>query len=367
MQLLLSIALLIILPAPAAAPSPPSRAAAPQIRLAESPEYYGRFLKGERFVRRIVVHNDGDAPLNIVRVTPKCSCSRIGEYDKVIAPGEKGEIEMEVDTNKIALGNQEKDVNIISDDPVSPRTVYLFRVSLDALVEPPLTLAEAPGSNPTTTSRPKAKPIEGALVRGLFDEPKQSTVILRSTGVPFQVGEIETEHGRCTVKEVKAVREGYEYYVTVSAPAASEPGETRDTLRATLTAAGDRTVHWSEEIVIRHHDYVHVEPASGVQLLNKDTDPLLKENPAPVVRTLRVKGAEGRSFEILSTRLEGLPEGSFEVEVEPVTPGQDYAVKVILREYQTKVFLRGKLLIETSEPKVGTIPVKIQALFGKRR
>lgn len=367
MQTLLSIALLTLSPTFVAASPEPTGAAAPQIRLAESPEFYGRFLKGERFVRTIVVHNDGDAPLNIVRVTPKCSCSKIGEYDKVIAPGEKGEIVMEVDTNKIALGNQEKDVNIISDDPVSPRTVYLFRVSLDALVVPPLTLADAPESNATTTSRPRPKPIEGAVVRGLFDVPKQSTVILRSSGVPFEVGEIETEHGRCAIEDVKAIREGYEYYVTVSAPAASEAGETRDTLRATLRAGGDRTVYWSDEIIIRHHDYVHVEPAGGVQLLNKDTDPLLKENPAPVVRTLRVKGAEGRSFEILSTRLEGLPEGSFEVEVEPVTPGQDYAVKVILREYQTKVFLRGKLLIETSEPKVGTIPVKIQALFGKRR
>lgn len=360
-----------------------ARAGAPKIRLEESPEFYGTFYKGERFVRKIVVHNDGDAPLNLIRITPKCSCSRIVTYPKVIMPGEKGELEMEVDSDRIAVGNQEKIVSLITDDPVSPRTVYAFRVTNRESFAPARTrvgtaakpAASQPKSAPAT-SRPKDSKDprssaeftlrDGASLRGLFDQSKRAVIEIRSNTTDFKIKGVTSVDGRFRVDGFESAGSGRRYWVTVSADAVLKPAKAVGKLQVVADFQG-RTVYWQTPLAIEHFNYVWLDPGNSIRLLNRDTDPLLQPNAPPIIKTLRAKAAEGLEFKILATRFEGIPEGIFEAEIVPKVPGRDYEIRIILREYPKKTFVRGKLLLETSEAKVGTLEISIQAIFGKRR
>lgn len=62
---------------------------------------YGTIEKGANGVRVFEFTNTGTAPLIISRVTSTCGCTVPKKPEKPILPGEKGEIEVKYDTQRV--------------------------------------------------------------------------------------------------------------------------------------------------------------------------------------------------------------------------------------------------------------------------
>ncbi len=72
---------------------------------------YGEVAKGSEGIRTFVFENTGDAPLMIEGVRSSCGCTIPKKPEKPIAPGEKGEITVRYDTNRIGVFRKTITVN----------------------------------------------------------------------------------------------------------------------------------------------------------------------------------------------------------------------------------------------------------------
>jgi len=79
---------------------------------------YGSIEKGSTGLRVFMFENKGDAPLVITNVKSSCGCTIPKKPEAPIAPGEKGEIQVNYDTNR--LGVFRKTITVSTNDPTSP-------------------------------------------------------------------------------------------------------------------------------------------------------------------------------------------------------------------------------------------------------
>jgi len=82
-------------------------------------------------VGTIPIMNDGDKPLEILRVSGPCACFMGSSGDKVVLPGEGGLIIVEFDKNKIDSGAVKQLVTIKTNDPKNElvRVYFTFEVA----------------------------------------------------------------------------------------------------------------------------------------------------------------------------------------------------------------------------------------------
>ena len=72
---------------------------------------YGDITKGSNGVRTFTFENTGDAPLEIQGVRSSCGCTIPKKPEAPIAPGEKGEITVRYDTNRLGVFRKTITVN----------------------------------------------------------------------------------------------------------------------------------------------------------------------------------------------------------------------------------------------------------------
>ena len=72
---------------------------------------YGEISKGSDGVRTFTFENTGDAPLEIQGVRSSCGCTIPKKPEAPIAPGEKGEITVRYDTNRVGVFRKTITVN----------------------------------------------------------------------------------------------------------------------------------------------------------------------------------------------------------------------------------------------------------------
>jgi hypothetical protein len=72
---------------------------------------YDEITKGSDGVRTFTFENTGDAPLEIQGVRSSCGCTIPKKPEGPIAPGEKGEITVRYDTNRIGVFRKTITVN----------------------------------------------------------------------------------------------------------------------------------------------------------------------------------------------------------------------------------------------------------------
>ena len=72
---------------------------------------YGEISKGSDGVRTFVFENSGNAPLEIKAVRSSCGCTIPKKPEAPIAPGDKGEITVSYDTNRVGVFRKTITVN----------------------------------------------------------------------------------------------------------------------------------------------------------------------------------------------------------------------------------------------------------------
>ena len=72
---------------------------------------YGEISKGSDGVRTFIFENTGNAPLEIQGVLSSCGCTIPKKPEVPIAPGDKGEITVRYDTNRVGVVRKTITVN----------------------------------------------------------------------------------------------------------------------------------------------------------------------------------------------------------------------------------------------------------------
>ena len=89
-----------------------------QIKFKTESVDYGSIEKGSTGLRIFIFENNGDAPLIITNVKSSCGCTIPKKPEAPIPPGQKGEIQVNYDTNR--LGVFRKTITVSTNDPNSP-------------------------------------------------------------------------------------------------------------------------------------------------------------------------------------------------------------------------------------------------------
>lgn len=92
----------------------------------------GELPVGEPAEAEFLIENQGDEPLEILRVQPACGCT-VAEYDETIAPGETGRVRAVVDTTS-EIGPNSKLVTVVTNDPDNPQIRLTIESDVKAFV-----------------------------------------------------------------------------------------------------------------------------------------------------------------------------------------------------------------------------------------
>lgn len=229
--------LLVALSALAAAASgPPPRAAAtvanpsspsPQLVVAERLFDFGTVQKGASLRHDFVIHNRGNAPLEISDVRPACGCTTAGEWTRTLAPGASGAIPLKFDSAQFS-GPVTKTITVISNDPATPETVLEIKgivrspvmVSHPVIIFPALTDPSQSATRSVTIShqvdgtlklsdltcdKPNFKPVLKEIVPGKEFELQVSTVPPFESGTHTARIELKTSNAEMPTITVQAV------------------------------------------------------------------------------------------------------------------------------------------------------------------
>lgn len=318
----------------------------PVIVLVETEVDYGDLLQGEVVERDIQIRNDGDADLNIWRVTPSCGCTRILEKPSLVRPGETATVRVEIDSKKVKPGATRKGVTFESDDPVQPRLRFIWTMNIINLY------------------RTEPKPIQ---LFGLMSETKSLRVrLIAVTDLGFDVLGARSRNGHFEITDFLNIEEDRIFEVEVTAGPSPLPQSIKDPLDLMIQVKDGRQVVVGRYVEIEHLDPIQVSPPRVLQFGNKDTDPLLGDGVPVVTKQVQIQNIDPNfTLEVKEVLVEGFPEGLLETELQEVVPGRIFRISISLEEYRKEVLLRGKLIIITNDPREPKRELLLAAKFGR--
>ncbi len=321
-------------------------AGTPKIVLVETEADYGDLLQGELIERDILIRNDGDEVLNLWRANPSCSCTKILKKPATVAAGETVSVRVQIDSKKIKPGDNRKGVTFESDDPQQPRLQFIFTTNVIGLF------------------RTVPDPIQ---LIGLMGESKTRKVQLFATShLGFEVAGARSRNGEFEITDFNEIEKHRLYELEVSTGPSESPRSLKDPLDLLIRVKDGREVVVGRYVEIEHLDPVQITPPRVFQFGNKDTDRLLGDGDPVVTKYIQVQYLDKvKSLEVKAIRLEGFPDGLFEIEVQELVPGKTFRIGVTLGEYRKELLLRGQLIIVTSDARLPERTLQMAAKFGR--
>ncbi|OUU23656.1 MAG: hypothetical protein CBC13_05015 [Planctomycetia bacterium TMED53] len=347
----LMLALFVLLIHPALwtlAAQDPAEKAVPVITIVGSEVDYGELLQGEVVEREFEVRNDGTAPLNIWRAIASCSCTKILDFPRTLAPGASGKVKFEIDSKKIKPGDTRKGITLENDDLEQSKIRFIFKAKITSLF------------------RTDPNPI---LVTGLYRNEKKAQVrLLAATDLGFNILGARSRNGEFEITDFEEVTKDGEYRIEVTVPPSDKPRIVKDPLDLMIEVKDGRSVVVGRYVEVHHLESIQVRPERVLQFGNKDTDRLLEEgSPGTVTKMVQLINIDpDLDLKIQKATLEGMPEGVILTTVTEVVPGKNYRVLLTLTEYRSEPILRGKLVIETNDPANKSRVIQVAARFGRR-
>lgn len=116
----------------------------PQLRAGDARLEFGTVAVGQELQQVFVLHNDGDADLEITKAKPSCGCAAL-DYDKVIPAGGEGRFEVRISGKSVRPGNMSHRIEIESNDP------NFWLMTIRAKVDPSLP-AKGPVTEPAAAT-----------------------------------------------------------------------------------------------------------------------------------------------------------------------------------------------------------------------
>ncbi|MDR4498979.1 MAG: DUF1573 domain-containing protein [Candidatus Scalindua sp.] len=163
----------------------------------DNPDFdFGKMFKGEKVEHIYAFENRGDEVLEISRVKTTCGCTAAMVTDKILQPGERGEIKALYNPGSFT-GKVKKSLIVMSNDPdsphykltlsgkveeelrVSPKSINFGSTYLGKEVVKTVTVASLPGSNLTIKKVSSSHPSVHASIAEKRGEEYIVTVVVK--------------------------------------------------------------------------------------------------------------------------------------------------------------------------------------------
>jgi hypothetical protein len=294
----------------------------------------GELPVGEPITAEFVIRNQGDAPLEIIRVQPDCGCT-VASYDETIAPGASGSVRAVVDTTS-EVGRNAKAINVFTNDPQNPR----IKLTIQSDVKPYLALMPGHARFTSFVHDDRDQTIPQILWTGDFQDLEITKV-----EIPKDWVDVSYREATDTERSDKGVGKQWRIDVTLSKAAPIGPLADRVLLR---------TNHPQQKVVeIPISGFVRPMVAVMPSEVNFG-----KINPADaqqwgiLVRNFGSAPLEIRGFD---STVEGIG-----VAIEALQNGQQYKLILTPTLTMAKGPFKGRVELETSLPQQPKITVELQ-------
>lgn len=87
-------------------------------------------LSGSPVQAEFTVTNNGKAPLELLRIYPSTEAIKIGKAPQTVKPGKSAKIRIDVDPAMLNAGPQRHTIEILTNDPVHPRTTLTLPLNI---------------------------------------------------------------------------------------------------------------------------------------------------------------------------------------------------------------------------------------------
>jgi hypothetical protein len=188
----------------------------PQIHVDHPAFEFGSTVFGQTVSHGFIVLNQGDSPLELREVTSRCRCFH-ATFDKTIAPGKAGRIQVDIDTRELE-GPVLLTARVQSSDPVHPTS----RLQIAGQVRGPIMLLPRDHIDLTTVAG---------------DDKEQPVELEINRKDPLEVTEVDSSSA-VFAPRLETVAPGRRYRIVVKAKGGQPLGVHRGTVRI---RTGDRS------------------------------------------------------------------------------------------------------------------------------
>jgi hypothetical protein len=184
----------------------------PRMTFATNTYHFGKVSAGALVKYTFIVTNTGDQTLVISKVAPGCHCTTAGDWTKArqIEPGRTGEIPLQFDSGAFR-GDVTKTITVTSNDKLAPvQSIYLQGTIWRAIEVTP----------------------QFAYINVLPDEPSSLKTVVHisnKSDVPVTLSDPTSANGKFKA-ELKTIKPGKEFELTVTAVPPLAPGNTSGTI-----------------------------------------------------------------------------------------------------------------------------------------
>jgi hypothetical protein len=338
-RLIVALLLVVIAAAPAAAqlgenpniPGANSAPPGPQPKaVIEHPLYdFGSALEGHMMSYAFKIKNEGQSVLIIRGTKTSCGCTIAAPTKTHLDPGEEAEIKVGFDT-RFQKGHQVRTILAYTNDPDNPTIAMTIQGNVKQQVS--------------------ATPPQldfGSIKQGTGATKEVTVNDLVGGGKDFKVGPIDNSNKNIKVEQMPGA--GTDLKVTLLPSMPTGPFD--DTIRITTNRIPTQI-----DVFGTVSGDLSLDPAQvsfGIVKTGQDAIRILKLNNSSA-QPVKVLG-------ITST------DPAVTASAEPVSPGKEYKITVMLRRGAAEGQLRGDLAIQTDDPKQGKIDVPFYAIVGAFR
>jgi len=309
----------------------------PIIEIPKMRHDFGEVYESDKFEYSFVVRNKGKDDLVITDVKPGCGCT-VANFDKVIAPGQEGEIELVLDGTRVH-GEFSKTAQVHSNDPDHPEltlTIAGKKVSLISVVP------------------------DGVIyLQGRYEEVIQKEVTISSNEkLPdFKVVGVTSDIDDKIGYEIKPGLKKGEYVLNVKKNPELPMSSSFGTI--TLKTNSTKAPEYKLQVQVMTKGNITVSPSSvnfgNVAFAAKDKD------ANPVSRTVMVIKNSGEGLDVKDVKVDN---PNFKATVEPVTPGKQFKVEITFQpplKRSPSQRETGELIINTNDPREPMVRVHLVA------
>ncbi len=302
----------------------------PKIQVIDPLYSFGTALEGEMVKHTFKFKNVGKGRLVIRGVRTSCGCTAATPTKSNLAPGEVGEVAVGFDT-RFQKGHQVRTITLFTNDPANPQAAMTLQGDIKQQV----------AASPSEVNFGKVK-------RGT--ELTQAVVLNDLTGHKgFSVGPISNSNP--AIKVVQLAAKDHQPAVTLKV----------SLLKTMPIGPFDDTIK-----VVTNRVPVQVDVFGTVEG-DLNVDPLqvsfgIVQPGQGAVRILRLTNAGSKPIKLL-----GITSSSVSVtaSAEPVRPGKEFRITVLLNRSTPDGQVRGALTIKTDDPTQQTLDVPFYGIVGQ--
>jgi len=291
---------------------------------------FGTALEGKMVNHVFKIKNTGEGYLDIRGVKTSCGCTTGNPSKTHVAPGDESEISVGFDT-RFQKGHQVRTITAFTNDPNNQQVAMTLQGTIKKQAE------ASPGAVDFGTVRKGSEGTKEIVINDLVG------------GGPFSVGPVSNSSADIKVTQEKRPDGKPGALLRIALLKTMPVGAFDDTIKVTTnrvpvqvdvfgTVTGDLNVDPAQVsfgIVPRGQDIVRL-----VKLSNQGA------------HTIKVLNVTSSSPAVVAS-------------AEPIAPGKDYKLTVMLRRGTPDGQLRGQLTIKTDDPEQATINLPFYAIVGQ--